>query len=103
MELEDKIIQTINKYQTTNIDWLIDFYGMDIKLLDPMDVHKLAKKIVELKLNLPNDKEIKGEAMTYSSYPAMPDGHPEFEPARATDFDAGAKWIIEEIKKRNKL
>lgn len=43
---------------------------------------------------LPTEKEREGEAMTYSSYPAMPDGHPEFDVMRANDFDAGVKWLL---------
>jgi len=65
-------------------------------------INKCIDAILALPLDVPSDKEIEGEAMTYSSYPAMPDGHPEFEPSRATDFDAGAKWMKEEIIKRNK-
>ena len=45
-------------------------------------------------VELPDEAVIVGEAMTYSSYPAMPDGHPEFEPSRAADFEAGVNWII---------
>ena len=52
-------------------------------------------------LDVPDNKEIMSEAMTYSSYPAMPDGQPEFEPSRAEDFDNGAHWMRDEIIRRN--
>lgn len=64
-------------------------------------VKQKNNKLAALPLDVPTDKEIEGEAMSYSSYPAMPDGHPEFNIIQANDFDAGAKWAIEEIKRRN--
>ena len=77
--------------------------GMNYYRNDDKDILNLVDwYLVPFKLDMPTDEEIEGEAMTYSSYPAMPDGHPEFEPSRAPDFDAGAKWMGEEIKKRNK-
>lgn len=78
-------------------------------------VKKIEKKLASLRqqlekskatklsipLDVPTDKEIEGEAMSYSSYPAMPDGHPEFNIIQANDFDAGAKWAIKQIIERN--
>lgn len=64
-------------------------------------LEKFKETKLSLPLDVPTDKEIEGEAMSYSSYPAMPDGHPEFNIIQANDFDAGAKWAIKQIIERN--
>ena len=69
-----------------------DFWFKEIHwYLQPTTLAELIKE------KLPSEKEIEGEAMTYSSYPAMPDGHPEFDPSQANDFDAGAKYVINKL------
>ena len=52
-----------------------------------------------LPVELPDEAVIVGEAMTYSSYPAMPDGQNEFDLLRANDFEAGANYIINKLIK----
>jgi hypothetical protein len=48
MTAEDKILEILNTSTTTDIDWLVSFNGEEVRLIDPMDYHKIIKDILEL-------------------------------------------------------
>lgn len=77
-------------------------FGNEVQIIRPSEALEAMEEYAsQREIKFPSDKEIEGEAMTFSSYPAMPDGHPEFEVSRANDFDSGANWMKNWIKENN--
>lgn len=60
------------------------------------------RPVEQKKLDVPSTKERFEASVNYSSYQSMPDGEPDFDTEKATIFDDGAAWAIDEIKRRNK-
>jgi len=94
MTRKEKIIEILENY--------VDFSQYERGETNKQLYIAIADEILAIPIDVPGDKEIEGEAMTYSSYPAMPDGHPEFDMQVANYFDAGVRWAIKRIKELNK-
>jgi hypothetical protein len=45
---EERILDLLNKFTTTDIEWIAHAHGAGTQVIDPMDYHKIAKELYSL-------------------------------------------------------
>jgi hypothetical protein len=57
MDKKEKIIEILNKYSKTDLEWMEQFHGKDCRVIDFMDYDKIVNELVSLESQPEEKKE----------------------------------------------